>query len=51
MTKLTLARVLRLVVALALFIVTAVILWYFLSHRRPRSIVLPKKEEIPAKTR
>jgi lipopolysaccharide transport protein LptA len=49
MTKLTLARVLRLVVALTLLIVTAIILWYFLSHRRPRSIVLPKKEEIPAK--
>jgi len=49
MTKLTLARVLRLVVALVLLIVISVILWYFLSHRRPRSLVPSKMEEIPAK--
>src|SRR4030042_4389644 len=49
MTKLKLARVLRLAIALVLLIVIAVILWYFLSHRRPRSVVPPKKEEIPAK--
>jgi lipopolysaccharide transport protein LptA len=49
MTKLKLARVLRLVVALVLLIVIAVILWYFLSHRRPRSSVPSKMEEIPAK--
>jgi lipopolysaccharide transport protein LptA len=49
MTKLTLARVLRLVIALALLIVIAVIFWYFLSHRRPRSVVPLEKEEIPAK--
>ena len=48
MTKLTLARVLRLVIALVLLIVITVILWYFLSHRRPRSVIPPKKEEIPA---
>jgi len=49
MTKLTAARVLGLAVALVLIIVVAIILWYFLSHRRPRSIVPLKKEEIPAK--
>ena len=49
MTKLTLARVLRFIVALGLLVVVAVILWYFLSHRRPRSVVPPKKEGIPAK--
>jgi len=49
MTKLTLARALRLVIALALLIVIAVILWYFLSHRRPRAIIPPKQDEIPAK--
>ena len=48
MTKLTLARVLRLVIILALFIVISVILWYFLSHRRPRPVVPAKQEEIPA---
>lgn len=48
MTKLTLARVLRLVVGLVLLIVISVILWYFISHRRPRAVVLPKEEEIPA---
>jgi lipopolysaccharide transport protein LptA len=48
MTKLTLARVLRLVIAMVLFIVISVILWYFLSHRRPRAVVPPKQEEIPA---
>jgi lipopolysaccharide transport protein LptA len=49
MTKVTTARVLRLAVALVLIIVVAVIFWYFLSHRRPRSIVPSKQEEIPAK--
>ena len=49
MTKLTLARVLRFIIALGLLVVVAVILWYFLSHRRPRSVVPPKKEGIPAK--
>ena len=49
MTKLTLARVFRFIVALGLLVVVAVILWYFLSHRRPRSVVPPKKEGIPAK--
>ncbi len=49
MTTLTLARVLRLLVALVLLIVIVVILWYFLSHRRPRSLVPSKIEEIPAK--
>jgi lipopolysaccharide transport protein LptA len=49
MTKVTTTRVLRLAVALVLVIVVAIILWYFLSHRRPRSIVPLKKEEIPAK--
>ena len=49
MTKLTLARVIRFIVALGLLVVVAVILWYFLSHRRPRSVVPPKKEGIPAK--
>ncbi len=48
MTKVTLARVLRLVIALGLLIIIAVILWYFLSHRRPLSVVPPKTEEIPA---
>jgi lipopolysaccharide transport protein LptA len=48
MTKLTLARVLRFAIALVLLIVIAVIFWYFLSHRRPRAIVPPKQEEIPA---
>jgi len=49
MTKVTTARILRFAVAFVLIVVVAVILWYFLSHRRPRSIVPPKKEEIPAK--
>lgn len=48
MTKVSVARVLRVVVVLVLLIVIAVILWYFLSHRRPQSIALPEREEIPA---
>src|SRR4030043_1662147 len=49
MTKLPLARAPRLVIPLALLIVIAVILWYFLSHRRPRAIIPSKQDEIPAK--
>jgi lipopolysaccharide transport protein LptA len=45
MTKLKLARTIRLVFASVLAVVIAVILWYFLSHRRPRMVV-PQKEEI-----
>jgi lipopolysaccharide transport protein LptA len=48
MTKLTLARTLRLVIAGMLLVVISVILWYFLSHRRPRAVVPPTQEEIPA---
>lgn len=49
MRKLTLARTIRMAVAVVLFIVMAAILWYFLSHRRPRSVVPKKTTEIPAK--
>jgi lipopolysaccharide transport protein LptA len=45
MTKLKWARTIRLVFASVLAVVVAVILWYFLSHRRPRTVV-PQKEEI-----
>jgi lipopolysaccharide transport protein LptA len=48
MTKLQLARVIRLVIALGLLVVIAVILWYFISHRRPLSVVPLKTEDIPA---
>lgn len=48
MTKLQLARVLRLLIALGLLAVIAVILWYFVSHRRPISVVPPVTEDIPA---
>lgn len=48
MTKLTLARTIRIVFASVLVVVIAVIIWYFLSHRRPRTVVPEKKEEIPA---
>jgi len=48
MTKLNLARTIRIVFASVLVVVIAVILWYFLSHRRPRTVVPQKMEEIPA---
>jgi lipopolysaccharide transport protein LptA len=48
MTKLTLARVVRLVIAGVLLVVISAILWYLLSHRRPRAVVPPKQEGIPA---
>jgi len=48
MTKLQLARVIRLLIALGLLAVIAVILWYFVSHRRPISVVPPVTEDIPA---
>ena len=48
MNKLSLTRVLRLAVALVLLVVTAVIFFYFLSHRRPRTATVLNQEEIPA---
>ena len=49
MSKLMLARKIRMAVAVILVFVMAAILWYFLSHRRPRSVVPQKTTEIPAK--
>jgi lipopolysaccharide transport protein LptA len=48
MTKPKLARTVRLVFAGVLVAVVAVILWHFLSHRRPRTVVPQKEEVIPA---
>jgi lipopolysaccharide transport protein LptA len=48
MTKPTLARTLRAVIVLVLLFVIAVILWYFLSHRRPHTIIPPRQGQIPA---
>jgi lipopolysaccharide transport protein LptA len=47
MTKPNMARTIRAVFAGTLVIVIAVILWYFLSHRRPRTVVPQKIEKIP----
>lgn len=47
MTKLTLARTIRIVVAAVLVVVIAIILEPFLSHRRPRTAVSQKTEDIP----
>ncbi|MGB7294344.1 MAG: LptA/OstA family protein [Candidatus Aminicenantales bacterium] len=49
MTKLTMARSIRIVVAAGLVVVITIILWYFISHRRPRTVVSQKTEDIPAK--
>ncbi len=48
MTKPNMARTIRVVFASTLVVVIAVILWYFLSHRRPRLVVPQKTEGIPA---
>jgi lipopolysaccharide transport protein LptA len=48
MTQLKFARTIRLVFVAVLVVVVAVILWYFLSHRRPRTFVPQKEEVIPA---
>jgi len=48
MNKWTLTRALRLSVSLTLVIVTAVIFWHFVSHRRSRPVVPSKTDEIPA---
>ncbi len=48
MTKLTLARTIRIVVAVVLVIVVAIFLWHFLSRPRPRLVVPQKTAEIPA---
>jgi lipopolysaccharide transport protein LptA len=47
MTKQKLARTIRLVFAVILAVVVFVILWYFLSHHRPRTVVPQKEEVIP----
>jgi lipopolysaccharide transport protein LptA len=48
MPKLKFARTIRLVFASVLAVVVVIILWYFLSHRRPRTVVPQKEEMIPA---
>ncbi len=48
MTKLSLARAIRVIVVAVLVFVIAVILWYFFSHRRPRTVFPQKNEAIPA---
>jgi lipopolysaccharide transport protein LptA len=49
MTKLTMARTIRIVVAAVLVVVIATIVRHFVSHRRPPTAVSQKTDEIPAK--